>query len=92
MRKLKALGIVIAIYALAFLVEIAMALNSPNYGGGATIVVILISVAVLAQKVGYRWFDCFFLMIPIYGIFFLFRIAYRVAYLPERDWSERAVS
>jgi hypothetical protein len=43
----------------------------------------------MAPKVGYRWFDCFFAAIPFYGIFFIFRIANRVAFLPEIDWSQR---
>jgi hypothetical protein len=29
-------------------------------------------------------------MVPIFGIVFIFRIAYRIAFLPNRDWSVRA--
>lgn len=49
----------------------------------------LVLYAVLARKVSYRWFDTFFQLIPIYGISWPFRIAWRVAYLPHRDWSPR---
>jgi len=28
-------------------------------------------------------------VIPIYGIFFIFRIAHRVAFLPEIAWAQR---
>lgn len=89
MRTLKTIGIVIGIYVAATVIEIAVAFSSTNYEGGVTAVVILGLLAFLAPKVGYRWFDCFFAMIPFYGIFFIFRIAHRIAFLPERDWSER---
>jgi len=89
MRTLKTIGIVLGIYATALIAEVAMAANSPGYEGGITVVVILGFLAVLSPKVGYRWFDCFFAAIPLYGIFFIFRIAHRIAFLPERDWSER---
>ena len=89
MRIFKTIGIVIGIYAVAFIAEGVMALSSSDYQGGITAVVILGSLAILAPKVGYRWFDCFFAAIPIYGIFFIFRIAHRLAHLPEVDWSQR---
>jgi len=89
MRTVKTIGIVLGIYASAFIADVVVASGSPDYQGGITVVVILGILAVLAPKVGYRWFDCFFAAIPIYGIFFIFRIAYRIALLPQRDWSER---
>jgi hypothetical protein len=89
MRVFKTIGIVIGIYATALIAELAVALSSPDYEGGITVLVILGLLGFLAPKVGYRWFDCFFAAIPVYGIFFIFRIAHRVAYLPEIDWSQR---
>ena len=89
MRKIKTIGIVLAIYFVASVVDLAAASSSPDYQGGVTLVVILLILAFLAPKVGYRWFDTFFAMIPFYGIFFIFRISYRIAHLPERDWAER---
>jgi hypothetical protein len=89
MRIFKTILIVIGIYAVALTTDLAMALNSPDYEGGVSVIVVIGFLAVLAPKVGYRWFDCFFAAIPFYGIFFIFRIAHRIAYLPERDWSER---
>ena len=89
MRTLKTIGIVVGIYVAASIIEIVVASSSTNYEGGVTGVVILGFLAFLAPKVGYRWFDCFFAMIPFYGIFFIFRIAHRIAFLPEPDWSER---
>ena len=89
MRTLKTIGIVIGIYAVALIADVIMASGSPEYQGGITVVVILGILAYLAPKVGYRWFDCFFAAIPFFGIFFIFRIAHRIASLPERDWSER---
>jgi hypothetical protein len=89
MRTFKSIGIVLGIYIAAFVVDVMVASGSPDYQGGVTVLVILGLLAVLAPKVGYRWFDCFFAAIPFYGIFFIFRIAHRIAFLPERDWSER---
>jgi len=89
MRTLKTIAIVLGIYITAFVVEVTMALSSPDYQGGVTILVLLGLLAFMAPKVGYRWFDCFFAAIPLYGIFFIFRIANRIAFLPEIDWSQR---
>ena len=89
MRIFKTIAIVIGIYIAAFVVDVIVASGSPDYQGGVTVLVLLGFLALLAPKVGYRWFDCFFAAIPFYGIFFIFRIAHRIAFLPERDWSER---
>lgn len=86
MRIFKTILIVIGIYFAAVVVEVAVALNSSEYEGGVTILVILGAYAFLSPKVGYRWFDCFFAAIPIYGIYYIFKIAHRVAGLPRRDW------
>ncbi len=66
-----------------------MVISSTNYEGGISVVLILSLLAFMAPKVGYRWFDCFFATIPVYGIFFIFRICHRIANLPEIDWSQR---
>jgi hypothetical protein len=89
MRTFKTIGIVIGIYLAAFVSDVIVASGSPDYEGGVAVIVLLAFLAFLATKVGYRWFDCFFAAIPIYGIFFIFRIAHRIALLPERDWSNR---
>lgn len=92
MRTLKTIGLVIGIYAVAIVADVIMASSSPEYQGGITVVAILGILAFLAPKVGYRWFDCLFAAIPIYGIFFIFRIANRIAFLPNKDWKERVES
>jgi len=89
MRTIKTIGIVIGIYAAALIAELLVGSSSPDSGGGVSVIVILGLLAFMATKVGYRWFDCFFAAIPFYGIFFIFRIAHRVAHLPEIDWSQR---
>lgn len=89
MRTFKTIAIVLGIYITASIIDIIVALGFSDYEGGVTAVAILGFLAFFAPKVGYRWFDCFFVIIPIYGIFFFFRIAHRIAFLPERDWSER---
>ena len=89
MRNLKTIGIVIGIYAAAIVMEVAIAFSSSEYEGGIGALLILVLLGFMASKVGYRWFDCFFALIPIYGIFFIFRVANRIANLPEIDWSQR---
>ncbi len=89
MRVFKTISLVVVIYAVAMVMELVMASSSPDYQGGIGVVVILAILGFLAPKVGYRWFDCFFAAIPLYGIFFIFRIAHRIAYLPEVDWARR---
>ena len=92
MRTLKTIGLVIGIYAVALIAELIMASSSPDSQGGITVLVILGILGFLAPKVGYRWFDCFFAAIPIYGLIFIFRIANRIAFLPNKDWTERVES
>jgi hypothetical protein len=89
MRIFKTIAIVFGIYAAAMIMEIVMVISSPDYEGGISVIVILAILGFMAPKVGYRWFDCFFAAIPFYGIFFIFRIAHRVAHLPEVSWSQR---
>ncbi len=89
MRIFKTIAIVVGIYVAAMVMEVIMALGSPDYQGGISVLVILGILGFLAPKVGYRWFDCFFAAIPIYGLFFIFRVANRIAFLPNKDWAER---
>ena len=89
MRNLKTIAIVIGIYTAAIVMEVIMASSSSEYEGGIGAVVVLTFVGFIAPKVGYRWFDCFFAVIPIYGIFFVFRLAHRVANLPNVDWRQK---
>ena len=89
MRIFKTISLVIGMYIAAIAMELIMYSNSPTYEGGMAILVILGLLGFMAPKVGYRWFDCFLAIVPIYGIVLIFRIAYRVAFLPQRDWSER---
>ncbi len=46
-------------------------------------------LAVLSTKVGYRWFDAFFGLIPFYGAYFVGKILWRASVLPHRYWSIR---
>ena len=89
MRLLKTVALVAGIYLASFIAEVIMVTASPQYEGGLSVLVILGLLAFMAPKVGYRWFDCFFAAIPFYGIFFIFKLAHRVALLPKRDWLEK---
>jgi hypothetical protein len=92
MRIVKTIGIVIGMYLLAAIAELTVASATPDSEGGITVLVLLSLLGLMSTKVGYRWFDCFFALIPFYGVFFIFRIAYRVANLPARDWTDRGIS
>ncbi len=92
MRIVKTLGIVIGMYLTAVIADLLVASATPEYEGGITLLVLLTFLGIMSTKVGYRWFDCLFALIPFYGIFYVFRIAYRVAYLPARDWTDRSAA
>jgi hypothetical protein len=89
MRLMKTIALVAGIYLASFIAEVIMVTASPEYEGGLSVLVILGLLAFIAPKVGYRWFDCLFAAIPFYGIFFIFKLAHRVALLPKRDWLEK---
>jgi hypothetical protein len=68
--------------------EAAISHASAALGWGVTLCM-LVAYAVAARKVSYRWFDVLFTFVPIYSIFWMIKIAYRVAYLPHKDWAPR---
>jgi len=73
-----------------FLASLLLDDGGSNGSKEATQIWTLIVVAgLVATRVSYRWFDGLTLLLPIYGIVWLFRIAWRVAYLPFRDWTPR---
>lgn len=45
--------------------------------------------AVLAPRVSYRWFDAFWLLVPVYSLVWAFKILWRVTFLPLRDYRPR---
>ena len=90
-RVVKTIGIVIGMYLLAVTAELIVVSAVPDSEGGITVLVLLTLLGFMSTKVGYRWFDCFFAMIPIYGILFIFRLAYRLANLPNVDWKLREI-
>jgi hypothetical protein len=49
----------------------------------------LVVFAFLAPLVSYRWFDTFFLLVPIVSVVFWFRVVWRVTALPQRYWPAR---
>jgi len=51
--------------------------------------VLLIVGALIARRVSYRWFDAFLLVIPLFGLIYVWRFAWRLAFLPYRDWPPR---
>ena len=91
MRTIKTIGIVIGLYLSVILISASIYILNPNVDDGLVegfgTVIFLALLGTLARKVGYRWFDCLFVLIPFYGLIWLFRIAYRIAYLPQVDWN-----
>lgn len=49
----------------------------------------LVAFALLAPVVSYRWYDTFFLLVPVVSVVFWFRVVWRVTALPERYWPPR---
>jgi hypothetical protein len=43
----------------------------------------------LASRVSYRWVHGLYWVFPTLGIYFLWRVAWRVSVLPQRDWPGR---
>ncbi|CAN2175132.1 hypothetical protein MCEMRE203_00149 [Candidatus Nanopelagicaceae bacterium] len=95
MRTFKTIGIVVAGYVLAMLASAAVVITgadpSGDSGGGVALIALSAYWGYLATKAGYRWFDFLFSAIPIYGIYWIFKIANRIAFLPNKDWEERVV-
>jgi len=52
-------------------------------------VVLMVVGAFIARRVSYRWFDAFLLLIPLVGLIYLWRFAWRLSFLPYRDWPPR---
>ncbi|MFD2077553.1 Protein of unknown function [Actinopolymorpha cephalotaxi] len=58
-------------------------------GSGLTALYVLVVYGALGRLVSYRRRDCFFVLIPFWNIFWTLRIAWRIAFLPCRDWKPR---
>jgi hypothetical protein len=54
---------------------------------GSSVVVVL--YAYLATRVSLPWYHVAWFVVPIIGMIAFFRISWRVAYLPWRDWDLR---
>ena len=92
MRNLKTIGIVLGSFLFALGVSFVLNIAFINSADAASTIQGLTTSSIfaywgyLATKVGYRWWDCAFGLIPFYGLFWIFKIAYRVAFLPNCDW------
>jgi hypothetical protein len=51
--------------------------------------ILVVLGALVASRVSYRWRDGLLLLIPIVGLFYLGRFAWRLSFLPYRDWPPR---
>jgi hypothetical protein len=56
----------------------------------ATVLCPFLVTAALAPYVGYRRFDAFAWILPPIGFALMVRLAWRVSYLPYRDWPRRS--
>lgn len=85
MKQIKTLGLWVAIYIFPLIIAFIFGLIFFNLGedlvGGIALIFAIIwqlwIYGFLAEKVKYRWRDTLFQFIPIYGIFWTFRICYR---------------
>ena len=95
MRVLKTVSIVIGSFIFSVIISFVASLalggsdSAQQTAGGLTYIAMFAYWGFLATKVGYRWWDFLFGIIPFYGAFWVFRIAYRIAFLPNCDWSLR---
>ena len=92
LRALLTVLLLLGVYLLEFIVIVVaawMGAESEVALNAIGALVVLVAYAWLATKVSYRWFDCFFLLIPIYGLIWTIKIAWKVASLPYRDWAPR---
>lgn len=55
----------------------------------AYLTAVLVAYGFLAPRVSFRWFDTFFQFIPVYGLIWQCRVAWRIAGLSLRDWPQR---
>jgi hypothetical protein len=63
--------------------------NASTAIGWGVMLCMLVAYSFAAQKVSYRWFDALCMFVPVYSIFWMLKIAYRVVYLPNKDWAPR---
>jgi hypothetical protein len=61
-------------------------LHVPQRAALLVSLVALVALGVVATRVGYRWFDALFALIPIYGVCFQIKLLWRLAALPGRYW------
>jgi len=98
-RILMTLGLWVPVYAGAFILMVATIILVPasfaTSDQGAKFLLFVLSASVfvaygfLARQVSYRWFDTFSMLVPGYGLIWMFKILWRVANLPNRDWPLR---
>jgi hypothetical protein len=84
--------IVLVFLTLSWLATWAVQRTGGGAAGGTSLSLLVTFVlgALMAVRVSYRWFDAFLLLVPILGLFLLVKWAWRVAFLPYRDWPPRA--
>jgi hypothetical protein len=63
--------------------------DEPSAGWPPPALVLFVAGALIARRVSYRWFDAFLLLIPLFGLIYVWRFAWRLAFLPYRDWEPR---
>ena len=85
MKELKTLGLWVGIYTFPIIIAFMFGYIFFSLGEDlVSVIVVIFAIAwqlwiygLLAEKVKYRWRDTLFQFIPIYGIFWTFRICYR---------------
>lgn len=68
---------------------VSVAARLPPFGLFVGALLQIAVVAIVAPLVSYRRMDAFAMLIPFYNVYLSCRMAWRLAYLPYRDWEPR---
>ena len=91
-RIFKTILLVSFAYFVVYIVPILLGMigiTSPTVQSLVAIFSLIPIFGFLATKVGYRRKDGLFVLVPMYNVIWIMRIAYRIANLPNRGWRER---
>lgn len=93
MRLSRFILLLAALLAMANAVALAIYdASSPNRAELAALMgwaVLIVPLALMSERVGYRWFDAVVVMIPIYNLAFIVKMVWRYASLPRNEWPPR---
>lgn len=83
--------LLVGLYLSAIVVAVIAAAGSTQDSSGTLLgsLFLVVVFGALATQVSFRKRDGWLILVPVYGVVWMIRIAWRVAFLPYRDWSPR---